>query len=101
MKGSGTVVTGTLGAGTLRVGDELELGDRRVRVRGLQSLGASYDEVRAVARVAVNLRGAERSEVQRGDALLTPAAWRSVDVLDARVDGSELPTRLMLHVGSA
>ncbi len=101
MKGSGTVVTGTLGAGTLHIGDELELGDRRLRVRGLQSLGSAYDEVRAVARVAVNLRGVERSEVVRGDALLTPGAWRSVSVLDARVAGPDLPTRLMLHVGSA
>src|SRR3954451_15251391 len=128
MKGSGTVVTGTLGAGTLRVGDELELGDRRVRVRGLQSLGSAYDEVRAVARVAVNLRGVDRSEVARGGALLTPGAWRSVGVIDARLtpttpshfsqlgdtlsrearpgavrsgSGGELPSRLMLHVGSA
>ena len=39
VRGSGTVVTGTLGQGTLRVGDALDLDGRTVRVRGLQSLG--------------------------------------------------------------
>jgi hypothetical protein len=72
VRGSGTVVTGTLGAGVLRTGDELRLGERTVRVRGLQRLGTACDEVAAVARVAVNLRGVERTDVARGDALLTP-----------------------------
>ena len=102
VRGSGTVVTGTLAAGTLRVGDELVLRDRPVRVRALQSLGTSYDEVAAVARVAVNLRGVEREEVGRGDALLTPRRWRDTAGLDVRlsVDPRGLPTELMLHVGS-
>ncbi len=102
VRGSGTVVTGTLAAGTLRSGDALLLGDRTVRVRGLQSLGEAYDEVGAVARVAVNLRGVERDEVDRGDALLTPGAWRPAVALDVRLsaDPRELPAELVLHVGS-
>lgn len=102
VRGSGTVVTGTLAAGTLRTGDELFLRDRAVRVRGLQSLGTAYDEVRAVARVAVNLRGVERDEVGRGDALLTPGSWRGTSGLDVRlsVDPRTLPAELVLHVGS-
>ena len=102
VRGSGTVVTGTLGAGTLRVGDELELHGRTVRIRGLQSLGQPYEQVAAVARVAVNLRGVEREEVERGDALLTPGAWREVAAMDLRlsVDPRELPAELLLHVGS-
>lgn len=73
-----------------------------MRVRGLQSLGRSYDEVAAVARVAVNLRGVERSEVARGDALLTPGAWVGTSGMDVRlsVDPRTLPTELVLHVGS-
>ena len=103
IRGSGTVVTGTLGAGTLRVGDELDLNGRRVRVRGLQSLSTPYDEVRAVARVAVNLRGVERSDVSRGDALLTAGAWRTGSVIDVRLtaDARALPASLVLHVGTA
>ncbi|MEX2291951.1 MAG: selenocysteine-specific translation elongation factor [Mycobacteriales bacterium] len=102
VRGSGTVVTGTLAAGTLRVGDELQLRGRSVRVRGLQSLGASYDEVPAVARVAVNLRGLEREEVVRGDTLLTPGAWRETAGMDVRLtaDPRSMPSELVLHVGS-
>lgn len=102
VRGSGTVVTGTLAAGTLRTGDELQLRDRVVRVRGLQSLGTPHDEVRAAARVAVNLRGVEREEVGRGDALLTPGRWRETAGMDVRLstDPRALPAELVLHVGS-
>jgi selenocysteine-specific elongation factor len=102
VRGSGTVVTGTLGAGVLRTGDELQLGGRTVRVRGLQSLGRPSDEVSAVARVAVNLRGVDRADVARGDALLTPGAWVATAGLDVRLsaDPRTLPAELVLHVGS-
>jgi len=104
IQGSGTVVTGTLGAGTLRVGDELALGDRPVRVKGLQSLGEPSPEVAAVARVAVNLRNVPKDAVGRGDALLTPGAFRHTDLVDVRVHGdpaADLPSTLVVHIGSA
>ncbi|MCM4082047.1 selenocysteine-specific translation elongation factor [Paractinoplanes hotanensis] len=104
VKGAGTVVTGTLGAGTLRVGDELTLGDTLVRVRGLQSLGRPADAVPAVARVAVNLRGTHRDDVSRGDALLAPGRFRPTDLIDVRVHGDPttvLPSTMTLHAGSA
>ncbi|MEU5696215.1 SelB C-terminal domain-containing protein [Actinosynnema sp. NPDC020468] len=97
--GAGTVVTGTLQAGTLRAGDELVLNGGRVAVRGLQALGRARDEVPALARVAVNLRGVARDAVRRGDALLTPGAWRSAEVVDVAVP--DLPRQVVLHVGSA
>jgi selenocysteine-specific elongation factor len=100
IKGSGTVLTGTLGAGTLRVGDVLDVGGRVARVRGLQSLGAAYDEVTAVARVAVNLRGIDRDEVGRGDALLTPGEWRPTSTVDVRVS-TDVAREAVLHVGTA
>jgi selenocysteine-specific elongation factor len=95
IRGAGTVVTGTLAAGTLRVGDELELapGDRRVVVRGLQSLGESAESVNAVARVAVNLRGVPRESVHRGAALLSPAAFLTTRVVDVRLSRSGPPSR--------
>ena len=106
IRGAGTVITGTLAGGTLRVGDELELtsGGRRVRVRGLQSLGAPVEAAPAVARVAVNLRGVPRESVHRGDALLTPAAWlasRTVDVRLSTGSATELPRYAVLHAGTA
>ena len=102
VKGAGTVVTGTLAAGVLRTGDTVELAGRSVRVRGLQSLGRPVDRVDAVARVAVNLRGVERDDVGRGEALLTPGAWRVTDGLDVRLSRRQdrLPGELVLHVGS-
>jgi selenocysteine-specific elongation factor len=91
IRGAGTVVTGTLGAGRIKVDDELELatavGRRRVTVRGLQSLGADVSRVRGVSRVAVNLRGVPRDAIARGDALLKPDAWLAVSTLDGRLVG--------------
>ncbi|WP_406065031.1 selenocysteine-specific translation elongation factor [Micromonospora sp. NBC_00860] len=106
VRGSGTVVTGTLGAGRLRVGDELELAgaDEPVRVRGLHSLGEARAEAGAVARVAVNLRGTPRDRLGRGDALLTPGRFHHTDLVDVRLAGdpaADLPATLTLHVGSA
>jgi selenocysteine-specific elongation factor len=107
IQGSGTVVTGTLGAGTVRVGDELELSDEggtRVRVRGLESLGARAGAVGAVARVAVNLRGVDRDRVRRGDALLLPGRFGRTATVDARLHGdavASLAPAVVLHIGSA
>ncbi|HTF11375.1 MAG TPA: selenocysteine-specific translation elongation factor [Asanoa sp.] len=104
IQGSGTVVTGTLGAGTLRVGDTLAVGDREVRVKGLQSLGRALDPVAAVARVAVNLRNVPKDALARGAALLTPGAFRHTDLVDVRVHGgpvADLAVTLVLHIGSA
>ncbi|HEY0447677.1 selenocysteine-specific translation elongation factor [Actinophytocola sp.] len=106
VRGSGTVVTGTLGAGTIRHNDRLLLAPAgtEVRVRGLESMGERHDEVAAVARVAVNLRGLPVEEVRRGHVLITPDRWPLTDVVDVRlasVDPADLPGDLMLHIGSA
>lgn len=102
VRGAGTVVTGTLAAGTLRVGDELDHAGRRVMVRGLQSLGTDRDRVAPVARVAVNLRGVERQDIGRGDALRTPGAWLDTGEVDVALRSAEdLPRELVLHIGSA
>jgi len=79
IRGAGTVVTGTLTQGRVRVGDELELAAagasaRRVTVRGMQSLGEPTEEAVGVSRLALNLRGLPRESVARGDVLLTAGA---------------------------
>lgn len=104
IKGAGTVVTGTLAAGTLTVGDELELAERTVRVRGLHSLGSPAATVAAPARVAVNLRHVEKAAVPRGAALLTPGRFLATALVDVRVHGDPvagLPATVTLHIGSA
>ncbi|KUI41488.1 translation elongation factor [Mycobacterium sp. IS-1590] len=102
VRGAGTVVTGTLAAGTLRVGDELEHAGRRVTIRGLQSLGQDRREVGAVARVAVNLRGVDRQQIGRGDTIRTPGAWLQTTEIDVLLtEPGELHRQLVLHIGSA
>jgi len=90
--GAGTVVTGTLAGGWLRVGDELQLfpSGRRVRVRGLQSLHEPKPEVGPGNRVAVNLVGVDHDEVGRGHAVVRPSQWHPTRTIDAtlRVLGS-------------
>jgi selenocysteine-specific elongation factor len=102
VRGAGTVVTGTLAAGALRVGDELEHAGRRVTIRGLQSLGRDRPEVGAVARVAVNLRGVDRHDIGRGDTVRTPGAWLDTAEIDVLLrELGELHRQLVLHIGSA
>jgi selenocysteine-specific elongation factor len=100
IRGSGTVVTGTLGHGPVAVGDDLAVARRRVRVRGVQSLEQPRESVGAVARVALNLRGVAPEEVPRGVVLTTPGAWRPTGVVDVRLSGDQRPTTVTLHVGT-
>ena len=107
--GSGTVVTGTLAAGTLAQGDRLELlghsGSRPVVVRGLQSRDTAYDSVEPVSRVALNLRDVSATDIRRGDALVTPDAWPTTDVVGIQrttgVSYRDVPEQIMVHVGTA
>ncbi len=104
IRGAGTVVTGTLAAGSVAPGDRLSLAGREVGVRGVQSLGRPVERATATARVALNLRGVAVEDLSRGDALLTPGAFRDtaeVDVVLAREPADRLPAEAVLHVGSA
>ncbi|WP_210651047.1 selenocysteine-specific translation elongation factor [Nocardioides sp. SYSU D00065] len=101
VRGAGTVVTGTLPAGTVRRGDSLALGDTVLRVREVQALGRDRDTVSGVARVALNLAG-RTDDLARGSVLVTPGAWHHSRVVDVRLTGdSEPPTSPVLHVGAA
>ncbi|HEY3908143.1 MAG TPA: selenocysteine-specific translation elongation factor [Streptosporangiaceae bacterium] len=106
ISGSGTVVTGTLPAGTVSEGDELELVPlgRRVKVRAIESLKRKAPSVASIARVALNLRGLDREIVHRGMALVTPGCWTATDLIDVRLRGcrsEDVPRALDVHIGSA
>jgi selenocysteine-specific elongation factor len=77
MKGFGTVVTGTLVAGSIRREDELELlpSARPVRVRGVQVHGQSADATIAGQRAALNLAGVSTEDLARG-CMFIPTRWR-------------------------
>ncbi|MGA9352848.1 MAG: selenocysteine-specific translation elongation factor [Terriglobales bacterium] len=87
MKGFGTVVTGTLVAGTIHKEDELELfpAGKRVRVRGVQVHGASANAAFAGQRTALNLAGVSTEELARGMTLATVDTLHSTSRVDARL----------------
>jgi selenocysteine-specific elongation factor len=87
IRGAGTVVTGTLTGGPLEVGMEVEVypTGRLARIRGLQSHKRSIERATPVARVAANLVGVERRELERGDVVAEPRRWRPTSVIEARI----------------
>jgi selenocysteine-specific elongation factor len=102
-KGAGTVVTGTLSGGSVRVDDELEVGgrDQRVRVRGIESARQHFDAIGPGNRVALNLAGIDHHELARGDALVRPGQWAAPAVVDVgihRVPGEKLARRARVQV---
>src|SRR5262244_3310852 len=97
IRGSGTVVTGTLPAGTIGAGDELLAAPslRPARVRGIQALKEQAERVSGVAPAAL----------ARGTALVTPGAWALTAVVDVRLAvpaaAARPPRELVLHIGTA
>ena len=110
IRGSGTVVTGTLTGGALTVGQEAEVfpSGHRARIRGLQSHKRALQTAAPVSRVAVNLVGTSRESLERGDVLGLPGQWRPTTVFDVVVRsvrglGHSLTARgaYKLYAGSA
>jgi selenocysteine-specific elongation factor len=87
MKGFGTVVTGTLSAGTVRRDDELEVFPvgARVRVRGVQVHGCAADQALAGQRTALNLVGASTEDLARGMTLVPPGMFSATRRADVRL----------------
>jgi selenocysteine-specific elongation factor len=71
VQGHGTVVTGSVTSGRLRVGEEIEWQPRgeRVRVRSLQNHDRQVEEVHRGQRAAINLAGVHHENVVRGQEL--------------------------------
>ncbi len=84
-RGAGTVVTGTLTGGQIRVDDELELRPKgaAVRIRALQSHHSQRTKIGPGNRVAVNLSGVSHQEVARGDVLVRAGQWHLTNRFDA------------------
>jgi selenocysteine-specific elongation factor len=109
MSGFGTVVTGTLVDGTIAVGDELQVlpGGATARVRGLQQHNEKVDTAVPGNRIAVNLSGVEKGQLERGDVLARPGALQATRRVDARVRvlasalrGLRHGAELLLHTGT-
>jgi selenocysteine-specific elongation factor len=105
LRGSGTVVTGTLWSGSVGEGDELvvEPSGSPVRVRSVQVHDRQLDRAEAGQRVAVNLPGVERGAVRRGDVLVAPGAYPRSYRLDVALEELEpIPdgARVSVHHGT-
>jgi selenocysteine-specific elongation factor len=87
MKGFGTIVTGTLVSGSLKIEDEAEIYPirRHVRIRGLHSGGKPIDGAVAGQRTAVNLAGIDHGDIQRGMTLSVPRIFEPTARFDARI----------------
>ena len=112
IRGSGTVVTGTLPAGTVRTGQELLLTPsmRPARIRRIESMNEPAASVTGVARVALNLRGLPADVPARGMALVDAGRWTMTRLADVRLSlpaelrqaaELRLPPDMTLHIGSA
>ena len=110
IRGFGAVVTGTLVAGSIAEGDEMELlpDGGRVRIRGLQVHGNAVPLAEAGQRTAANLVGIEVALIERGMTLAPAGRLRPTQIIDARVD--VLPNtprplrsrmRVRVHLGTA
>lgn len=87
VQGHGTIVTGSVTAGSIRVGDEVEWLPRgdRVRVRSLQNHDQTVEEVHRGMRAAINLAGVHHEDVIRGQELATPGYLVPSRVLTVRL----------------
>ncbi len=85
--GFGTVVTGTLLSGQIRVGDEVELFSSGIctRIRGVQAHGSTTDAGSAGQRLALNLQGVDNNQVKRGDVVAPRGLYRATRVVDVEI----------------
>jgi len=108
IRGAGTVVTGTMVAGSVAAGDTLfVVGERRTietSARGLHVHDTSVEHVQAPTRVAINLAGVALEDVRRGDVVTSDPHLRAttlVDVLLRGVHSLKRGAAVTAHVGTA
>ncbi len=88
IKGFGTVVTGTALSGSVSTDDSIEIlpSGRKGKIRGLQSYGRAIQKAYAGQRVAINLQGIERQEIQRGDVVVPVHQFHPTEKIDAKIN---------------
>jgi selenocysteine-specific elongation factor len=88
LKGFGTVVTGTAVSGSISVESNVEILPKgiRAKVRGLQSHGKDIRKARAGQRVAMNLQGVGKEDINRGDVVAIPDKLKTTYFIDADIE---------------
>jgi selenocysteine-specific elongation factor len=102
MKGSGTVVTGTLEGGNLEAASSLIVArtGTAVRIREIQTHGSVVAVAQSGSRCAINLSGIDANELQRGDALVREGDWHLSNAFDARITVLPALQHALTHRGS-
>ena len=109
MKGFGTVITGTVASGTIRVGDTIMIYPSMVtsKVRGLQVHNLSTETASSGMRTAINFQGLEKTAIERGEVVSVPDGMRNSHLVDARMhylSSNKKPlknrTRIRFHTGT-
>jgi selenocysteine-specific elongation factor len=110
LTGFGTVVTGTLVEGSFAIGDEVEIlpTGQRARIRGIQTHKRALDTASPGSRVALNLAGVEKDELERGMVVVRPGTLVPVSIVSARVEvlgsaseGLAHDEAIKVHAGTA
>lgn len=88
MAGRGTVVTGTLRDGSFHLGEEIRILPQKVsaRIRDLQTHKKKFEKALPGTRVAMNLVGVEKEQIQRGDVVTKLGQDETTDIFTAKVD---------------
>jgi len=110
MKGFGTVITGTLVSGTVKVGETIEIFPTNIssKVRGIQVHNQGVNEAGPGMRTAINFQGLDKEIVKRGDVLSNPGGLKPnymVDIEMHYLESNRKPvksrTRVRLHTGTS
>lgn len=87
VEGFGTVITGTLIEGKMKVGDPVTIYPSRIesRIRNLQVHSHDVEEAYAGQRVAVNLAGLKKSDLNKGDVVAVPDSMHTTMMIDIKL----------------
>ena len=99
MQGFGTVVTGTLMDGSVRVGDDILIYPEaaKAKVRGIQTYGKDTDTASAGQRTAINLSGVSKDDIDRGDIAAYPGAVTVTSMIDTELTIFSSTDRIILN----
>ena len=88
VKGAGTVVTGTLTGGSLKVDDEIIINPQNfvTKIRSLQSHGEQISNIGPGSRIAINLANIDHRSIGRGSVITNPEQWFLTSTFDAELN---------------
>ena len=109
IKGTGTVVTGTLWSGSIRKDDtvRIEPGEKTARVRAIQAYSRAVEETQPGTRTALALSGVDVDDISRGSTIVRDPSWHSTSELDVvlTITDRDLElssrSRVRVHIGTS